>query len=173
MTIFCRTGESFMKKYFFLAPVIFIFLSTANLSARDRGPDGRWMTGFYGKDCVPLMDLDLTQDQRTAIVGKERTYREKIMHLRIQLIEKKLEFRRMLRDPEVDEKVILDNSMEIGNIIGNIQRMRLDHYLGIRRILSPDQIRTMCPPLDKPFIRERERRAPRDKPIVKERERRP
>ena len=160
-----------MKKYFILAPVIFIFLSTANLSARDRGPDGRWMTGFHGKDCVPLMDLDLTQDQRTFIVDKERPYREKIMRLRIQLIEKKLEFRRMLRDPEVDEKTILDSNKEIGSLIGKLQRLRLKHYLGIRRILSPDQIRTMCPPLDKPFIRERVRRTPRDEPIAKERER--
>ena len=162
-----------MTKYSILAPVIFIFLSTANPSAGDGGPDDRWMNGFYGKDCVPLMDLDLNQDQRTFIVDKERAYREKIMRLRIQLIEKMLEFRRMLRDPEVDERTILDGNKEIGILIGKIQRLRLKHYLGIRRILSPDQIRTMCPPLDKPFIRERGRHAPRDKPSAKERERRP
>jgi Spy/CpxP family protein refolding chaperone len=147
-----------MKKYLLILFVLCILPLTPTVSADDRGPDPRLIHGLRDKDCVPLMDLDLSEDQRTAILEKERPYREKMMALRIELIGKILEFRRVVRDPGVDEKKILDCSEDIETLKGFIQKESLEYYLGIRRILTPEQIRKVCPPLERRFIRERERR---------------
>ena len=77
------------------------------------------------------------------------------MNLSADLMERRLEFRRILRNPDIPMENIRFLWQEIETLETEMGRAKLDFYLEIRQVLSPEQIRSWCPLLDKPFGRKR------------------
>ena len=107
------------------------------------------------RDCVPFRELNLSTDQSAAIKRIGRFYRRRFMNLSADLMERRLEFRRILRNPDIPMENIRFLWQEIETLETEMGRAKLDFYLEIRQVLSPEQIRSWCPLLDKPFGRKR------------------
>jgi hypothetical protein len=116
------------------------------------------MPDKWSKDCVPLMELDLSEEQRAAIKEKVRIFRETMMNLRVRIMEKRLEFSRMLKDLASTEEDCREKGREIETLKAETERTVIDFSLVLRRILTPDQIEKWCPRPQRPFRRESERR---------------
>ena len=129
------------------------FSVTSHLMAEEKVRDETPLHSSFMRDCEPLFELELSKDQRTVIEEKTQIYREKMRPLRILLLEKRIEFSRMLRNPEVDERNISERAHELGQLIIELQEIRLKMYLEIRRLLTPRQIERWCPPFVKPPFR--------------------
>ena len=142
-----------MKSTILIIFFIVSVLITSNLTAKERGRDGKPPHGSFMRDCETLFELELSKDQRTVIEEKTRMYRKKMRPLRILLLEKRVDFTRMLRNPEVDEQDISDRAHDLGQLIRELQEIRLKMYLEIRRLLTPRQIERWCPPFFKPPFR--------------------
>ena len=139
-----------MKSALFIIFFMVSVLITSNLTAKERVRDRKPPQSRLMRDCDTLFELELSEDQRRIIKEKTHMYREQMRPLRMLLIEKRVEFARMLRNPEVDEQDISDKAHEFGQLITELQEIRLKMYLDIRRLLTPRQLERWCPPFLKP-----------------------
>lgn len=102
-----------------------------------------------GKD-APLRELNLSEDQHTAIKRIKANYLNKIIHLRSELAAKQLEFKNLIGDPTATEEAIRTRGREIEAINGQIMREMVGFEIEVRRVLTPEQLRTWCKNMDSP-----------------------
>ena len=142
-----------MRSAILILSIVVSVLIASDRMAGERTRDRKTPHKSFMRDCDTLFELELSEDQRTVIKKKEHMYREKLRPLRILLLEKRIEFARMIRDPDVSEKDISDRALELGQLIREMQEIRLNMYFEIRRLLTPKQIARWCPPFFKPPFR--------------------
>lgn len=147
-----------MKKYIFIGFLIFALILSINLYAQDRWPSLHKGTSLMNKNCTPLPDLDITDEQQNIITEKKRFYREQTMIDRVLLLAKRLELERMLNDPEVGKEELRSKAEEIGQLTGRMETVRYDLLIDIRQVLTPPQIETWCPSIGRPFEKGKTRR---------------
>ena len=68
---------------------------------------------------------------------------QEIRDLRYKLAQKHLEFRKLLSDPKIDEKTLLEKQKELIALGGELQSREAQTLIKIRKILSPEQIGAM------------------------------
>jgi Spy/CpxP family protein refolding chaperone len=134
-----------MKKYFLLA-VIFVFLGSYTLlyAQDDVEEKKEGSVQAESRDCIPLSDMKLSADQTKAIEAVRSSYRRRILQLRSNLMVKKMGIKSLLNDPEAGEEQVLIKAGEIENLNKEFDKVVLNYQLEIRRILSPEQIRSWC-----------------------------
>jgi len=91
---------------------------------------------------VSLSELSLSEVQNTSIEQINASYRDKIIQLRSEVMVKQIDLKSRLRDPEVNETKIEAMARDIRIMHVKLQKMMIDYQLEIRRILTPDQIRS-------------------------------
>jgi Spy/CpxP family protein refolding chaperone len=94
--------------------------------------------------CLSLDELELSARQRSEALEISGPCRDHLIHLRTELIGKHMELRRMLRDPSVTEEEIETAWEETEELHVSMRREVKRYSLGIRRILTPEQIRDWC-----------------------------
>jgi Spy/CpxP family protein refolding chaperone len=132
-----------MKRFFFFSIFIMIvlqilvptFAQTERFSRSPQQPGGRE---------TPLRDLNLTEDQQAALKRAKANYLYRVVHLRSELAAKQLEFKNLIGDPTSSEEAIRTRGREIEAINGQIMREMIGYELEVRRILTPEQLRTWC-----------------------------
>jgi Spy/CpxP family protein refolding chaperone len=106
-------------------------------------PRHRWKPN--GEDsCLSLDELYLDDQQKAAVMEISGPCRDHFLRIRAELIAKHMELRRMLRDPSVPEEEIRETWDEADKLHVSMRRELKRYTLGIRRILTPEQIKEWC-----------------------------
>jgi Spy/CpxP family protein refolding chaperone len=140
-----------MKRVFVLVMVLAFLCPSVGLSAQVREPEQDYKK-TNNKNGVPLTEMMFSEEQNKNIEGISATYRNKILQLSSELIVKQIGLKGLLRDPEADEKKIRAMASDIRKL--NVQRhkMMIDYQLEIRKVLTPEQIRSWST-LENPSIK--------------------
>jgi len=85
-------------------------------------------------------ELGLTEDQMDKLSDLRFAHQKEMIKKKAALQEAKLELRQLMRKAEVDKKTALSRQEKISAIKADMARMRLDHRLGIRKVLSSEQL---------------------------------
>ncbi len=101
-----------------------------------------------GKD--PMRELNLTEEQNNIIKRIKSGYLKRIVQLRSELAAKQLEFKGLISDPTSTEEAIRARGREIETLSVQITREMINYELEVRRILTPEQLRTWCSYMDSP-----------------------
>jgi len=134
-----------MKKNLVIVMILVLFCFSAGLFAQEQIQEKR---NDYkktdGKDGIPLASMTLTEKQNETIGEISTSYSNKILQLRSELIAKQIELKSLLRNPETSEKKIRAMASEIRILNDQRQEMMVNYQLEIRKILTPEQIRSWC-----------------------------
>lgn len=143
-----------MKKNLVIMMILVLFCFSAGLFAQEQIQEER---NDYkkrnSKDGIPLTSMTLTEKQNKTIDEISTSYSNKILQLRSELIVKQIEIKDLLRDPETGEEKILAMAREIRILNDQRQEMMINYQLEIRKILTPEQIRSWCTLENPPFKR--------------------
>lgn len=85
-------------------------------------------------------ELGLTEDQMDKLSDLRFEHQKEMIQKKAALQEAKLELRQLMRKAEVDKKTALSRQERISAIKADMARMRLDHRLGMRKVLSGEQL---------------------------------
>ena len=140
-----------MKRVFVLVMVLAFLCPSVGLPAQVREPKQDYKK-TNNKNGVSLTEMMFSKEQNKNIEGISTTYRNKILQLSSELIVKQIGLKSLLRDPEADEKKIRAMASDIRKL--NVQRhkMMIDYQLEIRKVLTPEQIRSWST-LENPSIK--------------------
>jgi|GEM_PF-4285176 len=130
-----------------ITAVIALFFPILSLSLPDpvSGEPRKHRWKPEGDDsCLSLDELYLDDRQKAAVMEISGPCREHLLRIRAELIAKHMELRRMLRDPSVAEEDIEEIWDEADHLNASMRREWKRYTLGIRRILTPEQIREWC-----------------------------
>lgn len=105
----------------------FLFIPSANAQ-----PKGGMM--------MAVDELGLTEDQVDKLADMRFAHQKEMIKKRAVLDEARLELRRLMNKAEVDKKAALSRQERISTIKADIARMKLDHRLGMREVLSGEQL---------------------------------
>jgi len=97
------------------------------------------------RSCLPLQEMKFSDEQERAVKKIAHVRTEKILHLRSQHMTKRLELKALLQNPQAGEDTIRSKNAETEVLQVKLQKELLDYQLEMRRILTPDQVRTWCP----------------------------
>ena len=102
----------------------------------------------YGDDDIPgkwwkhpkiAKELELTNDQVNRIEAIFSSYRPQMIDLDSKLKEKEKELRDTRKNPNSTREEISKLSDEVGGIRENMRKVRVDMFLQIRDVLTPQQ----------------------------------
>ena len=147
-----------MKKYLFFGFLTLAIILSFNSQAQEKGPSFHRGLFFQSKECTPLSELEKTDEQHTAIAEKKRYYREQTMADKVLLLAKRLEFERMLKDPEAKKDDLHDIVEEIGQLTGRLEAHQLNLLIDVHQLLTPPQIEEWCTSSGKTFEKGKSRR---------------
>ncbi|MFO8090525.1 MAG: periplasmic heavy metal sensor [Desulfatiglandaceae bacterium] len=126
-------------------PALFCFILSFSSPGVVSGEPPRHRWKAEGEDsCLTLDELYLDDKQKAAVMEISGPCRDQLLRIRAELIGKHMELRRMLRDPAVTEEVIEETWKEADNLNASMRRELKRYTLGIRRILTPEQIKDWC-----------------------------
>ena len=94
--------------------------------------------------------MNLSEEQQAAIKRIKANYLNKVIHLRSELAAKQLEFKNLIGDPTATEEAIRTRGREIEAVNGQIMREMVSFEIEVRRVLTPEQLRTWCKNMDSP-----------------------
>lgn len=118
---------------------ILLLLSLPGVLDAQRGQResaGSWCVGPSG---VSLDRLDLTEDQRIAVVRIERACDGQINALQGRLMSKRIELQTLFKDARADAISIRAKAREVLELQSECQRMAMDCQIEIREALTPAQ----------------------------------
>jgi Spy/CpxP family protein refolding chaperone len=85
-------------------------------------------------------DLGLTDDQVDKLADMRFEHQKEMIKKKAALKEARLELRQLMRNAEVDKKAALSRQEKISALKADVARMRLDHRLEMRKVLSNEQL---------------------------------
>jgi Spy/CpxP family protein refolding chaperone len=88
-----------------------------------------------GGPCLP----DLTEEQQTQIEKSKLNLDKAILPLNAELDVKKAELDQLLLAEKPDKKAVYKKIDEIGSVKTQIKKMKVDHRLEVRALLTPEQ----------------------------------
>ncbi|MCE5334902.1 MAG: periplasmic heavy metal sensor [Desulfobacteraceae bacterium] len=95
-------------------------------------------------DCLSTGELQLSEEQRSAIARIESQYKDRVNRLQNRLMGKRLEMQQGFRDPEINEANLRAKAVEVSDLQRECLQAMLDFQLAVRALLSPDQLRIWC-----------------------------
>jgi len=132
-----------MKRCSILIIIVALFCFSVNLSAQEQlAGENKDNTRYDNKEGIPLSAMTLSEDQNKKIEEIGSNYGDQMLELRSQMTVKQIELKSLLRDPNASEENILSIAHDIQVINVQIQKMMIYYQLDIRKVLTPEQIRT-------------------------------
>ncbi len=132
-----------MRNIFFILLLGSALVSSVPAIAQSQATGQSWRQGA-ADSCLPLDELDLSREQKSAIIEVSGSCRDHLFSLRTVLVGKRLELKRMLSDPSITEEEIEEAWKEIESLNVSMYREVKAYTLSIRRILTPEQIKDWC-----------------------------
>jgi Spy/CpxP family protein refolding chaperone len=132
-----------MKKSAMLVMIILFLCVAVSLPAQEQIlAEGAGAERPVNKEGIPLSKMALTDDQRSKIDDIGGAYGDQILDLRSRLTVKQIELKSLLRDPKAREDRILSTARDIRRLTVQIQKKMIQYQLDIRKVLTPEQIKT-------------------------------
>ncbi len=85
-------------------------------------------------------ELGLTDDQMDKMADMRFEHQKEMIRKKAALQEVRLEMRHLMRNAEVDKKAALATQKKISSIKADVTRIKLDHRLEMRGVLSSGQL---------------------------------
>jgi CheY-like chemotaxis protein len=85
-------------------------------------------------------DLDLTEAQKKTLEGLQRAYASEALPLRMELMSLGFELRYLIRDPNVQPKILLDRQKKISELQAKLDDLSLSYQIKARSILTKEQL---------------------------------
>jgi hypothetical protein len=83
--------------------------------------------------------LGLTKVQKKALTSLQRTYASEALPLRIKLMSLRFELHHLIRDPNVQPKILLDWQKKISELQAKINDLSLSYQIKARSIFTKEQ----------------------------------
>ena len=90
--------------------------------------------------CWKSSDLALTEEQTKALEGLQRDYMAEAMPLRRELMSLRFELRHLIRDPNVQSKVLFDRQKKISDLQVKLDNLSLSYQIKARSMLTKEQL---------------------------------
>jgi Spy/CpxP family protein refolding chaperone len=91
-------------------------------------------------DCWESADLGLTEAQEKALEGLQKAYMLEALPLRIELMSLRFELRYLIRDPNVQPKILLNWQKKISGLQGKLGNLSLSYKIKARSIFTREQL---------------------------------
>jgi Spy/CpxP family protein refolding chaperone len=98
-----------------------------------------WRMGGQGT-CWQSSDLALIETQAKALEGLQRDYTVEAMPMRRELMSIRYELRHLMRDPNVQSKVLFDRQKKISELQIKLDNLSLSYQIKARSILTKEQL---------------------------------
>ncbi len=92
------------------------------------------------ENCWESSDLALTEAQTNALEGLKRDYTAETMPLRRERMSIKFELLHLIRDPNVQPKVLFDRQKKISDLQVRLDNLSLSYEIKARSILTKEQL---------------------------------
>ena len=89
--------------------------------------------------CLESDDLGLTKVQKKALTSLQRTYASEALPLRIKLMSLRFELHHLIRDPNVQSKILLDRQKKISELQARLGALWLSCQIKARSIFTKEQ----------------------------------
>ena len=104
-------------------------------------PQSKPMLRMDGQnDCWESWDLSLTEAQEKALEGLQRVYALEALPLRIELMSLTFELRYLVRDPNVQSKLLFDRQKKISELQAKLDDLSLSYQIKARSIFTKEQL---------------------------------
>ena len=90
--------------------------------------------------CWQSPDLALTEIQTKALEGLQRDYTVEAVPLRSELMSLRFELRHLIRDPNVQSRVLFDRQKKISDLQVRLDNLSLSYQIKARSILTKEQL---------------------------------
>jgi Spy/CpxP family protein refolding chaperone len=112
---------------------------------RKRGGGGGARQGFgFGGRALDLTQLNLSEKQRSDILALRAKHSEQAKSIQKNLRGKRMELRNMLFSPDLNRKSLQDKRAELRGLQNQMDDIMIDDFLGVRSVLSEEQIKKMA-----------------------------
>ncbi len=120
------------------------------------GPGDKGMKGgkLFGREPLDLTVLNLTADQKAKIQSMRTVDGQKSRQIQAELRQRRDKFKDMLFDPAATSEQIISTHKEINKLQSQTQDIMLNDFLGIRKLLTKEQLELL------PQVRPDESRRP-------------
>jgi hypothetical protein len=109
-------------------------------------PQSKPMLRMDGQnDCWESADLGLTEAQGKALEGLQRVYALEALPLRIELMSLTFELRYLVRDPNVQSKLLFDRQKKISELQAKLDDLSLSYQIKARSIFTKEQLERLPP----------------------------
>ncbi len=99
------------------------------------------MLRMDGQDlCLRLSQLGLTDAQRKALKDLLQAYTSEALPLRIKLMSARFELLHLIRDPNVQPKILLDRQKKISEFQADLNCLFLSYLIKTRSIMTKEQL---------------------------------
>jgi Spy/CpxP family protein refolding chaperone len=120
--------------------LLIIFGSQPSKAQSPFYPQSKPMLRMDGQNgCWESTDLGLTEAQKEALEGLQRAYVLEALPLRIELISFRFELRHMIRDSNVQPKILLDRQKKISELQAKLDHLSLSYLIKARSIFTKEQ----------------------------------
>jgi hypothetical protein len=89
--------------------------------------------------CWESADLGLTKVQKKAVKGLQWAYALEALPLRIRLMSLRFELHHLIRDPNVQPKILLDRQKKISELQAKLNDLSLSYQIKARSIFTKEQ----------------------------------
>jgi Spy/CpxP family protein refolding chaperone len=136
-----------MKKFILVIGMVLLILETPLVHGQ-QGP--RRDTNTEDREVMVLRILNLTEDQLKSVRKVGTAHSQKIIQLRTDFIEKRIEFGNLLRDSSFNEELIRAKGREMESIDAQLMREMVEYQIEIRKILNPGQVQVWTNMMEPP-----------------------
>lgn len=107
------------------------------------GGGGRQGFGFGGRP-LDLTQLNLSEKQKADILALRAKHSEQAKSIQKNLRGKRMELRNMLFSQDLNRKALQDKRNELRGLQNQMDDIMIDDFLGVRSVLSEEQIKKMA-----------------------------
>jgi CheY-like chemotaxis protein len=90
--------------------------------------------------CWQSSDVALTEAQTKALEGLQRDYTVEVIPLRSEMMSLRFELRHLIRDPNVQSKVLFDRQKKVSDLHARLDNLSLSYQMKARSILTKEQL---------------------------------
>jgi len=139
----------YLSERFIFALILSIFtlLCVRPLKAQPRfHPQDKPMMGMDGHSAYwKSSDLGLTEGQKEILKSLQRAYASEAFPLRMELMSLRLDLRHLIRDPNVQSKILLDRQKKISELQAKLDDLTLSYQIKARSIFTKEQLEQLPP----------------------------
>lgn len=90
-------------------------------------------------------DLDLTEAQKKILESLQQNYGSEALPLRMELMSLRLELCYLMRDPNVQSKVLFDRQKKISELQAKLDDLSLSYQIKARSLFTKEQLERLLP----------------------------